>query len=300
MLVLDYFGNPSDLSQTSEQVGEEDVDDEGFGLQDGSDSDILWEGIRDPIDRLFKLALWIRNPSSRSASQKVLQYRVIDPESGVDLLDVFRKCDYDYVSSLFLEFRKSRARANHPEAEPAPEEGNNDQSLDYVDCVWEPIRTLLSQHKEECVNGAESFLVRRIAQANARRRQQFAYWRNHRSKLGQHSARAIQQTTIQHDVAIAQAEPGDQRLLDSTFAPAVGAAPSVTTASRLDVLRVASWNDQATVGSVTEYAASAWQPGKEQLGFPPPPTHLSDGKFFECPYCFTICSSRLLSDGAWR
>ena len=257
---------------------------------------MLLEGVKDPIDRLFKLAVWIRNPSSRAASQKVLHYRLIDQESGVDLLDAFKKLDYDYASSLFLEFRKSRARADNAEAEPL----SSDKGVG-VDLVWEPIGTVLSQYKQECSKGTESFLVHRVAGANVRRRQQFAYWKNHRSKLVHHSTTAIDQLKTQRTqnvhAAVAMAAPA--MAATGTQLP-LNDAQSVTTASRLDALRVATWNDQATVASVSEYAASAWQPGKEELGFPAPPTHLSDGKFFECPYCFTICSSRLLSDRAWR
>lgn len=272
--------------------------DEDFDTQGGSDADLLLEGVKDPIDRLFKLAVWIRNPSSRAVSQRVLHYRLIDQESGVDLLDAFKKLDYDYASSLFLEFRKSRARADNSEAEPLP----LDKGVG-VDLVWEPIRTVLSQYKQECSKGTESFLVHRIAGANVRRRQQFAYWKNHRSKLVHHSTTAIDQLKTQRTqeihAPIAMAATGTQLPLNDPLVP-LAVAQSVTTASRLDALRVATWNDQATVASVSEYTASAWQPGKEELGFPAPPTHLSDGKFFECPYCFTICSSRLLSDRAWR
>lgn len=265
---------------------------EEFDTHGGSDADLLLEGVKDPIDRLFKFAVWIRNPSSRAASKKVLYYRLIDQESGVDLFDAFKKLDYDYVSSLFLEFRKSRARADNAETEPLP----LDKGMD-VDLVWEPIQTVLSQHKQACSKGTESFLVHRMAMANVRRRQQFAYWKNHRSKLVRHSTAAIDQlkTRSSQDVhaPIAIAATGMQLPLNAV-------AQSVTTASRLDTLRVAKWNDQATVTSVSEYAASAWQPGREELGFPAPPTHLSNGEFFECPYCFTLCSSRLLSDRTWR
>ncbi|KAK3314332.1 hypothetical protein B0H66DRAFT_483830 [Apodospora peruviana] len=295
--VLDYFGNSSYPSQEVDSVEEvlpadKAGDGEDFDTQGGSDTDLLLEGVKDPIDRLFKLAVWIRNPLSRAASQKVLHYRLIDQESGVDLLDAFKKLDYDYVSSLFLEFQKSRARADNAEAEPLPlDEGVG------VDLVWEPIRTVLSQYKQECSKGTESFLVHRMASANVRRRQQFAYWKNHRSKLVHHSTAAIDQLKTQRNqdvhAPIEMAETGTQL-------PFNAVSQSVTTASRLDTLRVAKWNDQATVASVSEYTASAWQPGKEELGFPAPPTHLSDGKFFECPYCSTLCSSRLLSDRAWR
>ncbi|KAK0656929.1 hypothetical protein B0T16DRAFT_366690, partial [Cercophora newfieldiana] len=302
--VLDYFDestappdqrDPRSLSLNDELDGAEEADSD-----DGADGDLLLDGIKDPIDRLFKLAVWIRNPSSRAVSERVLRYRCIDPETGVDLLDAFKERDRDFISSSFLEFRKSRALADHPVSEPVLVSDSDKSS----DNVWEPIRSILIQH------GAvgDSFLVHRLSRANTRRRQQFAYWIHHRAKLGQHTTTAMQQAQALNNSEIRATVPpatativvqgtADDALPIRTV---TAVAQSVTTASRLDLLRVASWNDQATNASVSEYAASAWRPGKEDLGFPPPPKHLSDSKFFECPYCFTICSSALLSEKAWR
>ncbi|KAK1774720.1 hypothetical protein QBC45DRAFT_424228 [Copromyces sp. CBS 386.78] len=139
--VLEYVNGASTtspeggLEDSINATDESDGLDESFASQDGSDMDLLVEGVRDPIDRLFKLAVWIRNPSSRITSPKVLRYRLLDPETGVDLLDVFKEFDYDYVSSLFLEFRKSKARADHPITEPSSDYPDDNQS----EQIWEPI-----------------------------------------------------------------------------------------------------------------------------------------------------------------
>ena len=260
--------------------------------------DLLVEGVRDPIDRLFKLAVWIRNPSCRITSSKVLRYRLLDPETGVDILDVFKEFDYDYVSSMFLEFRKSKARADHPTTEPSSDHPDDNQS----EQIWEPIQTVLSQYKYERSTGTESFLIHRIAWANTRRRRQFAYWKNHRDKLNRYTETAIQQVEggRNSETLLPTAAAAVQFLTNDTPNPVIAVAQSITTASRLNIPQSSSWNDQATNASVSEYAASDWQPGKEKLGFPESPKHLSDGKFFECPYCFTICSSALLSERAWR
>jgi len=304
-LVLEYFNAP-ESPIAPDQQGDDELDDaDGFGSEDGSDADLLLDGIRDPIDRLFKLAVWIRNPSSRAASKKVLDYRLIDPENGVDLLDIFKERDYDYISSSFLEFQKSRALADHPVSNPSLG-GDSGTS---ADLVWEPIRSILAQHRKERSTGIESFLVHRLAQANTRRRQQFAYWKHHRSKLGLHTKTAMQRAHTQNasqtphiglTAGVGTEETAEAHFPMDDTPQARTIVASVTTASRLDVLRAASWNDQATNASVSEYAASAWRPGKEDLAFPQPPKHLSDGKFFECPYCFTLCSSVLLSERAWK
>ncbi|GAB1316324.1 hypothetical protein MFIFM68171_06534 [Madurella fahalii] len=189
--VLEYFDGTSAISpgrdfedpiNPSNELGGVD---ESFAPQDDTDADLLLEGVRDPIDRLFKLAVWICNPSSRVTSPKVSRHRVLDPETGVNLLDVFKEFDYDY---------------------------------------------------------------------------QFAYWKNEHDKLSR----------------------------------------QVATASHPNGPQPAFRNDRATNTSVSEYSAPNRQPGEDNLGFPPPPDHLSDGKSFECPYCFTVCSGALVSKRAWR
>ncbi|KAK3998116.1 hypothetical protein QBC44DRAFT_386391 [Cladorrhinum sp. PSN332] len=306
--VVEYFNDASSTLEGAADTNSELDDGGDFRLEDGSDMDLLLDGVRDPIDRLFKLAVWIRNPSSRAASQKVLHHQLVDPETGVDLVDTFRRYDYDYVSALFLEYRKSRAMADRPTVEPHFNHGKGYLSSDGV---WEPILSVLSQYEKERRAGTESFLVQRIATACTRRRQQFAYWKHHRSKLGLQLIAAMHQARIRGNSPILhplQTEipttvmPATVGILPTgnTLNPLPAVAQSVTTASRLDAFQATSWNDQATNASVSEYAASEWRPGKEHLGFPSPPNHLSDGKFFECPYCFTICSRALLSERAWR
>ena len=66
----------------------------------------------------------------------------------------------------------------------------------------------------------------------------------------------------------------------------------MTTASRLDISRLAAWGDGQSNVSVSEYPASTWQPGKEVLGFPPPPACPDGAKAFECPYCFRAVPER--------
>lgn len=84
-----------------------------------SDVDLLLDGIKDPIDRLYKLSTWIRNPSPRFASLKALHHQQIDSETNVDLLQASEGSDYDYVSSLFLQYRKSRALEEYPTTYPS-------------------------------------------------------------------------------------------------------------------------------------------------------------------------------------
>lgn len=50
-------------------IGQED-EDSVIDSEPESDMDLLLESVLDPIDRLYKLAVWIRNPATRLTSSK--------------------------------------------------------------------------------------------------------------------------------------------------------------------------------------------------------------------------------------
>jgi len=284
----DPAGNPLDVELLDEDFGDE------TSQELDSDIDLLLDSVKDPIDRLYKLSTWIRNPSSRFASSKALRHQQIDPESNIDLLQTVEEFDYDYVSSLFLEYRKSKAREEYPTVNRLEYKDKDD---DDAENVWEPIRTVLSQYKTDISKDTESFLVRRIARANVRRRMQFAYWKKHQDKLTQHTKTVTQHIDIHKEVAPFQLNAEIQ--VNKVLMPMMASAQSVTTASRLNISQLTIRDDQSNV-SVSEYAPSMWQPSKEVVDFPPAPKRQPGEKFFECPYCFTLCPRALLAEKAWK
>ncbi|RYP55196.1 hypothetical protein DL768_000190 [Monosporascus sp. mg162] len=263
-----------------------------------SDMELLVDSVKDSIDRLFKLSIWIRNPATRLTSSKAQRFQQIDEETNVNLLEVFEAFDHDHVSSLFLQYKKHAALQENPTVPPVEEEESryDEEGDESSDHVWEPVRTVLLQHKSNIANDTESFLVRRIAQANVRRRQQFAYWRKHRDKLRQHTTAVTQGVPTSSQVqAPVQISTGVR--VDCGAPPPEAPVQSVTTASRLNLPQMRK--TMSTV-SVSEYAPSAWQPSKDVVDFPPPPRIPLTEEFFECPYCFTLCSTALLAEKAWK
>ncbi|KAL2127231.1 hypothetical protein VTI74DRAFT_11062 [Chaetomium olivicolor] len=63
-------------------------------------------------------------------------------------------------------------------------------------------------------------------------------------------------------------------------------------------MQLTARDDQSSV-STSEYAPST-QANAEVVDFPPPPRGKEGGKYFECPYCFTLCSTRVLNPKAWK
>ena len=154
---------------------------------------------------------------------------------------------------------------------------------------------LFSRSIKPISEGTESFLVRRITRANVRRRQQFAYWKKHRDKLTHHT-----RIFTQHVEAPKEATPIPVHVetqVREVLIPII-APQSVTTATRLNIQQLAARDDQSTI-SVSEYAPSTHY-SREIVNFPPAPKQQSNEKFFECPYCFTLCPTALLAKKAWK
>jgi len=211
-----------------------------------SEIELLLNSLSDPIDALYKLSTKIRNPSTRLGSSKAQRHEQIDQESGFNIFDMVESFDYDYISSLFLEYRKSKALGECEPSLPLNAGGPEEDG----DCVWEPIHTVLSLHHDSLSNNNESFLVRRIARANVRRRQQFSYWRNHREKLAQHAA-----VVTRPDVPKETGPILNEHYVSKSPMPQIS-AQSVTTASRLNIPQIYARDDRSTI-SVSEYAPSA-------------------------------------------
>ncbi|ORY10272.1 hypothetical protein BCR34DRAFT_441471, partial [Clohesyomyces aquaticus] len=153
---------------------------EDFFLDSESDMDLLLLGIKNSIDRLYKLSIWIRGASSRYASSKALKHRHIDPDTNVDLLTTFEPIDLDYVQSQIT-----------------------------------------------------------------------------------HTA-------------------------------------SVTTATLLQVTHDSEVRPEQSAATVSQYAPSNWEAKSEPIAFPPAPKISPSQKFFECPYCFTICPASMSSEAGWK
>ena len=286
---------PNDDDDEDLEVEESDSEPSDDDTTEESDIDLLLDGVRDPIDRLYKVSTKIRNPSSRLGSSRAANYQQINEETGVDFLRAVEQADYDHIRSLFLQYQKARALQEHDIIEPTE---NTFGGEDDEDGVWEPIRTVLSQHRD-----ADSFLIRRIACANVRRRQQFAYRKMHRDKLAHH-ARASMSTqsglTLRNEIPFLSSTR--RHISDDSFIPqAESALPaiSVTTATNLNLARLELVENQSTF-TVSEYTPSTWQPARDAVAFPPPPRTQPDEKFFECPYCFTFCPRGVLATKAWK
>lgn len=128
---------------------QDDLDlEEDDTLDDYADEDMAGSAIElmtDCIDHLFKLAMEVRNVSTRLNASKGFRYKQIDTENGLDLFNQMAVLQVDQMHV------KSIMTVNEKLSE------NRQADLDY--------------------------LVQRLADANILRRRQFAYWSYHRLRL---------------------------------------------------------------------------------------------------------------------
>ncbi|KAF3250365.1 hypothetical protein TWF128_007521 [Orbilia oligospora] len=291
---LEYFspepGNQSpdgSLNDSAVCLPDSDSEDEWWdesGHDGALDPEMVVDSIKDPIDRLYKLSTWIRNPSARFASSKILSHKQIDEDTGVDLLEEFNSFDFNYIESVFSQYRKSKAQDEY--------DSNN-----IVEPEEKPRSPRLSPHQvDNSISPTELSLIPRLAYANGRRRQQFSYWRRHREKLALHT-NSIGDNYKRQNLA-SKEHNHIHKVFNET--DQIKHPLSVTTATRLNIPQHMAMNDSLSIVSVSKYAPSNWSPDNEKLDFPAPPKCPEDQKFIECPYCFTLCPRSILETEAWK
>ncbi|KAK6542684.1 hypothetical protein TWF694_006628 [Orbilia ellipsospora] len=295
---LQYYSSDEDESEVDSTATASDGELSDDGWKEDSDEEmdsdieLLLDSVRDPIDRLYRLATLIRNPSSRFASSKLQGHKQIDSDTGVDFLKVVHNFETDYIRSIFLQYKQSKSRAEDQE------ECLIDDNGEVVENVAPPT------DESRPSNSNESFLIQRLALANVRRRQQFSYWRKHREKLDLHSSSFEDQSSKPRDVNVRALAPerGALRIHSDSFKQTQSNLfhQSVTTATHLHIHHDTAIKDSISTVSVSKYAVSNWRPGNENLEFPSAPRVAENQKFFECPYCYTLCPKAVLGEEAWK
>ncbi|KAF3213423.1 hypothetical protein TWF679_005240 [Orbilia oligospora] len=286
--------NGGDESSEEDLSGSESSEDgwNEFDKSISSNLTLLLDGVRGPLDRLYRLSTWIRNPSSRSISSKVQSHQHIDPETEIDFLKEVESFEIDYIRSVFFQYRILKIRAD----------GQSHERLDEGKLT--PNTSTASE--EIKLDDSELSLIHRLARANVRRRQRFSYWRKHQEKLALYAGfdgPKDLEVQIGNNIEAAATSQNFELKQNDKVAGLAAVPPgfgSVTTATRLNIPQLAVFKDDFSAVSVSKYAPSNWLPDNETLEFPEPPNSQSSDKEFECPYCFTICRKALLKSDAWK
>jgi hypothetical protein len=237
----------------------------------------LLEDVIDIVDRLYRLATKIRNPSTRLSTSKALTFKKIDDETGIDLIKQYTKFDTVHMEELFWDYR----------------------SVELKD-PWEiPEEFRGRERKPGVLTTDERNLLERLAKANTHRRQQFGYWSRHRTKNAKESTKALE------TVGVTRPKPGPkQGQLPNAGSfnppPSSKAFSRPTTATQLQNPSAIKIDDGASTMSVRTIPPHAQGAHDKHVEVPEPPSSLKGLRYFSCPYCFTICSQSTLKKDSWR
>ena len=214
--------------------------------------------------------------------------------SAVDVLDRLLR--------ISMKIRNPRTRTGSSKAfqytNVDPDTGVN--LIDrYYDYDKSHVKEFLAHHcKDRIIETEDHFLLERLARANMRRRQQFAYWSYHKLNLVRRSEETREKliTAVNRDLTI-------PRLAFATpMTDSMSEHSRPTTATHLDASKIKLDDAESVISTVSAYLPSTAE-GVEDIPIPGPPEKFTSQiglEEFECPYCFTICSKRDLLPSAWK
>lgn len=154
-----------------------------------------------------------------------------------------------------------------------------------------------------------NWLVRRAGIANARRKQQFVYWREHAERISRGLAGNAPPprpdgeqhnnvpTADNQEPTQAQPEQGGHVPMHPNLGVSLTRSLA-TSATRLDETFI-KLDDLRSVISQQSRVSTAMNLRGEKLGWPSPPAQTSRNGFFICPYCKIICPRKYLAKEAW-
>ncbi|KAK8026176.1 hypothetical protein PG990_003999 [Apiospora arundinis] len=246
--------------------------------QDGdSDQDIFDEVafrlkcLTERLDALYMIATRIRNPKNRPSRTNDQLYGNIAPADR----ESYRK-EREEVETLTASYLHRQDLLGTLESQDELSSGTD-------------LEELVSQYAS-----AQNWVMQRTGIANARRKQQFVYWREHAAKLGgsQSQPPKTQQITPIPDAQVVQYER--PHVLMSGYA-----GPSLATSATPLPANTIKPDDMKSVIS-HQSGFSVPIDAENELHWPAPPKLEGDDKYFQCPYCMILCPARYLNNGHWQ
>lgn len=267
---------PQDDSSSSGSSSQSSVFTE-IAVSSGDDAfheiDFRFQSLTEKINSLYSLATRIRNPKNRP-SRTIDQLFEHIPER--DRLAHLHDCEEFETNIISYMLRQNIIEASNRE------NIQTDHHMTFEDMV--------NQYA-----APDRWIVRRTGKANARRKQQLAYWKEHALRLGQvkgKSTKRVGPTTTKHNVML------DQHLSPSVLNRPQQALPSLaTSATKLPVIKP---EDLKSVISHQSRVSTIINVQQNDLNWPPPPTVPDRTQYFECPYCKTLCPKKYLEKGSWE
>ncbi|KAI0481843.1 hypothetical protein F4859DRAFT_512978 [Xylaria cf. heliscus] len=266
-----------DDSSSSESSSESSV---RSRISCGSDSfheiDFRFQSLTERLDSLYSLAARIRNPKNRPSHTVNHLYKHIPESERLAYIRNREELEANIVSYILRQH--------------IIEISNRDEIQSFHGIHGVTSEDTLSEY-----TSPNCWIIRRTGKANARRKQQLAYWKDHALRLSQVKKRptnSAEPTPVERNVTpIRHISPSN---LNGSKPAALSLA---TSASKLPVLKP---DDIKSVISHQSRVSTIISVRHNDLYWPPPPERPAHNRYFECPYCRTFCPVKYLENDAWE
>ncbi|KAH7324478.1 hypothetical protein B0I35DRAFT_458217 [Stachybotrys elegans] len=234
------------------------------------EADFRLRSLSENLDSLYSLATKIRNPKNRPQRTIEQLYKNVPEHERAAYLKEQEKTETHIVAYVMRQYLLDGLKSN----ESGVSSEASDIALQYA--------------------SPENWLLVRSGIANARRKQQFIYWKHHAIKLGQN---VEPKNSIQRVKAVVK--PRDHSV--NTKLELQPAAPSLATSATQLPANLLKPDDLKSVISQQSRVSIAVGLKGEALEWPAPPSRSANhSHHFECPYCKILCPNRYLEDASWR
>jgi ankyrin repeat protein len=214
----------------------------------------------DIIDRLYRLSFKIRNPSNRLGFSKAKNYKQIDGDTGIDLIEEYSHHDFRHLQEEFKRTKKMSyedSSTHYLVSRLARANVTRRQQFGH----WSKHRSKLGAPRVAKTPGLQAAKLPAVFQE--------------------------QETASQANLRTAAVTLTEKALSRPSTATRV---PD----ERLDL------DETASMVSTSTYAIDIAGTGQVEAQIPPLPRSARLKKELECPYCFILCSRRVTESKAWH
>ena len=314
---FDHHTLEEEPSSTGEPLQDSSSDDnESFisGSEDPIDElSLRFAGIVERIDSLYSLATKIRNPSTRPVRPSAELYKHCQVDDVAEYMQERIEIETQVASHILLqhlmqfepaEIKQRLARDHTGEGkinaeDEAESEDEECSSVSEESLKNEVAANVSLQEARLTFDDKAHWLLKRIGKANARRRQQFVYWKEHALRIADPSFKPSREKALPVETK-PESLAKQPHIKDKENSGAQSQAHSNPTVATLLDPQTVRLDDTKSVISHSSRVSSVL-PGDqtEALSWPDPPSVDSSGNYFVCEYCKLLCPPQYLSQEKW-
>ncbi|KAI1134857.1 hypothetical protein F5Y05DRAFT_406252 [Hypoxylon sp. FL0543] len=273
------FEQDADIDEDSDNQGSTESDSESRASERSrSESqksfheiDFRLQSLTESLDSLYGLATRIRNPRNRPQRPNDQLYKHVPAAIRASYIK-----EREEAETTIIAYAQRQQLI-----EMMPREG-----------------TIIAPNSEELINQYATtthWLIRRTGIANARRRQQFAYWKGHALRLSQVPAQSKTTAPV--------TDPSGREFLENQpiqgGQTATAATRSLATSATELPLDLTKPGDVNSVISHQSRLSTVMDLKGEKLEWPAPPIQSISVPYFTCPCCKILCPQRYRTKETW-